>query len=132
MCALHRLENVREQMKAQTCLITVRDADHGMIAKPKQASKDIVTMTCISAAKWLKNRKEDRTESEIFWDSEKEKAIHGEWVALSTEHHSKREPAESLPKLEELRVLKRKRSPRGTAMDTASRPGRASKHKKAS
>jgi predicted alpha/beta-hydrolase family hydrolase len=86
MCDLEMLNEVRRKMKAKSWLIRVRDADHGMNAKPKRATRAIGEETGSIAAAWLHERKDNDTEREIWWgvDEAGENCVHsGRWTNAS-------------------------------------------------
>ena len=83
MCDLEMLSEVRKKMKAKSWLIRVRDADHGMNAKPKKATRAIGEETGLIAAGWLHERMDNETEREIWWgeDEAGENRVHsGRWT----------------------------------------------------
>lgn len=71
MCALHRLEQVREKMKCKTWRVVVQGADHGMHIKPRAASADVVQKSGEIVATWIMQSSEDKREGLISWDDQK-------------------------------------------------------------
>lgn len=82
MCPLAQLESVRAKMKAQTWLVTVVSADHGMDLHGGKALKkgtEEVGHECGRiAARWLRQRDDGVQEMHIRWDGERERVV-GSW-----------------------------------------------------
>lgn len=77
MCDLERLEGVRAKMKADSWLIRVEGADHGMTMKPKLGTKGVGELVGKVVAKWLKSIDEGELdeksrEGRIWWDGDDE------------------------------------------------------------
>lgn len=81
MCPLAQLEKVRAKMKAQTWLVTVISADHGMDLHGGKALKkgtEEVGRECGRiAARWLRQRDDGVREMVIRWDGERERVVGG-------------------------------------------------------
>ena len=86
MCALSRLQTVRNKMKCKTWLLVVQGADHGMSMIPKSATAAIGIKTGAIAAEWIMARDDSKREGRLSWDQDVEWS---EWT---------REPYENVPK----------------------------------
>ncbi|KAK6403395.1 hypothetical protein LTR95_018965 [Oleoguttula sp. CCFEE 5521] len=80
MCPLEQLEEVRGRMKAQTWLVVVEGADHGMSVTPKKASEAVRECTGALAAMWLRARDDEKRRRTIRWDAEASVAEMGNWA----------------------------------------------------
>lgn len=131
MCDLARLQEVRKKMQCKTWLITVKDADHGMNVKPKKGSEDVVKMTGVAAARWMKSADEKHTEAEIFWNTEEEKAEQTEWTGASpNKSNAETTPAPKRATKQARKAAKRKDPAPSTDVAENTRVTRSSKRRK--
>ncbi|KIX99429.1 uncharacterized protein Z520_05005 [Fonsecaea multimorphosa CBS 102226] len=89
MCPLARLQTVRDKMRARTWRVVVKGADHGMNIRGGKKLKDgteRLGKECGRvAARWLRERDEDKREMTISWDGEKGRLIGGGvWIGEGT------------------------------------------------
>ncbi|CZT18390.1 uncharacterized protein RCC_04234 [Ramularia collo-cygni] len=78
-CDLEALEEVRNEMRANSWMVEVRDADHGMGVVLKAGTRAVGEMTGEVAARWLAERDREKRVCEIHWDKEEEKACQESW-----------------------------------------------------
>lgn len=91
MCDLHRLEQVRENMKCKTWRVVVQGADHGMHMKPRAASADVVQKSGEVVAAWILHSSEDKREGLISWDEQKKVATWSGWCAEAPSARTERD-----------------------------------------
>lgn len=90
MCDLEMLEGVRRKMKAKSWKLIVHDADHGMIVKPRKATRGIGELIGEIAAEWIGESNDERIEGRIWWEHEaKEAATWSGWEAEASDSASK-------------------------------------------
>ncbi|KAL8701835.1 MAG: hypothetical protein Q9201_004695 [Fulgogasparrea decipioides] len=78
MCQISRLDAIRKHMKCKTYRVIVEGADHGMMVKPKAATKPVGIKTGQVVAKWLRLSIDSAgCEGRISWNTETEEA---EWT----------------------------------------------------
>ncbi|MDI1491600.1 MAG: hypothetical protein OHK93_002809 [Ramalina farinacea] len=72
MCDLNRLEDVRRKMKSKSWRVVVGGADHGMSAKPKDATEGMQRECGRAVAGWMDGdgAEVDKREGRIVWDGE--------------------------------------------------------------
>lgn len=79
MCSIQELNKIRSKMKAQTWLVVVEGADHGMSLKGKakeQAAAATRKMSGELAAAWVAGEEgSELRERSIAWDGDKQKAV---------------------------------------------------------
>ncbi|KAF2114986.1 hypothetical protein BDV96DRAFT_494249 [Lophiotrema nucula] len=73
MCPLNELAGVRLKMKAQTSLLVVKGADHGMHVRPAPAEEALGEMT----GSWAAERKGTGSDEQIWWDGDAEEVKRG-------------------------------------------------------
>lgn len=81
MCSVAALKDVREQMTANSWLIEVKGADHGMSLKPKAGVQPMRLRTGALAAEWLHKRDTNATMFSISWDKEANETLESGWYA---------------------------------------------------
>ena len=86
MCALSRLQPIRNKMKCKTWLLVVQGADHGMSMSPKNATSAVGIKAGAIAAEWVMARDDSKREGRLSWDQDIEWT---EWT---------REPCENISK----------------------------------
>lgn len=86
MCALSRLQPIRNKMKCKTWLLVVQGADHGMSMSPKNATAAVGIKAGAIAAEWIMARDNSKREGRLGWDQDVEWS---EWT---------REPCENISK----------------------------------
>jgi len=79
MCPLDQLKDVRKKMKATSWLVVVKDADHGMSVKPKNATEPVRCETGRVAAQWLKQADAKQLEAMIEWSQEEQEVVTTDW-----------------------------------------------------
>jgi predicted alpha/beta-hydrolase family hydrolase len=84
MCDLDDLQKVRENMKAKSWLVVVRNADHGMHIKGgkklKEGTEHLGLECGRIAGKWVKDTGNGETkELGLSWDGEKEVMVNSGW-----------------------------------------------------
>ncbi|KAF2474280.1 uncharacterized protein BDR25DRAFT_195941, partial [Lindgomyces ingoldianus] len=83
MCPLSKLSEVRKKMEAESWLVVIKGADHGMHVKPTKAEKALGVMVGRIAAEWVGGerlaKKKDEKEVAVGWDGESEEVTQGTW-----------------------------------------------------
>lgn len=81
MCPVERLRDVRKNMKAKSWLLEVEGADHGMSAKPKQATAPLRKKTGEIAALWTTGHHHRLIECKLSWDAATGTALVSDWAS---------------------------------------------------
>ena len=81
MCDLKQLHGIRSRMKAKSCLIVVKGADHGMSMRPKEAVEKMREYTGEAARNWAMggDREEGKTECLLRWDAHGRNVVDEGW-----------------------------------------------------
>ena len=96
MCDLKQLDDVRSKMKCDSWKITVKNATHGMVVKPKIGTEEVGKKTGEIAARWLEGSKEkDCREGEISWNAGESEVMWSGWLACSSSSQDTKLPSSS-------------------------------------
>lgn len=79
MCDVGMLGMVRREMRAKSWVVLVQGADHGMSLGKGAATEEVRKASGEVAARWVRERDEERTWCEMSWDRDQEAVIVGDW-----------------------------------------------------